>query len=243
MTKTFKLSPSDLTFLWDECPKCAYLKIRHGVLRPRSIMPTIFVKIDSIMKKYFEGKSPSDIEPSLPSGRIEFGDRWVQSKVFKDRKTGNQLFIKGKTDTVLGFDDKTYGVVDFKTSTVKESNVKRYSRQLHSYSLCLENAESGKPSLKPISRLGLFVVEPEELLKDDKDQYLFKNKVKWQEIPRDDEGFFEFLREVVALLSSDKIPQPGGNCSHCNYVQEINNFEGHNNFQPDVALDPVCQKL
>ena len=78
------------------------------------------------MKKYFEGKSPSDIEPSLPSGRIEFGDRWVQSKVFKDRKTGNQLFIKGKTDTVLGFDDKTYGVVDFKTSTVKESNVKRY---------------------------------------------------------------------------------------------------------------------
>ena len=98
MTKTFKLSPSDLTFLWDECPKCAYLKIRYGVSRPRSIMPTIFIKIDSIMKKYFEGKSPRDIEPSLPSGRIEFGDRWVQSKVFKDRKTGNQLFIKGKTD-------------------------------------------------------------------------------------------------------------------------------------------------
>ena len=35
----------------------------------------------------------------------------------------NKCFIKGKTDTVLGFDDKTYGVVDFKTTSVKEANI------------------------------------------------------------------------------------------------------------------------
>ena len=61
--------------------------------------------------------------------------------------------IKGKTDTVLGFNDNTYGVVDFKTSNVKDGNVEKYSRQLHAYSLALENAEPGKPSLKPISRI------------------------------------------------------------------------------------------
>lgn len=29
-----KLSPSDLTFLWDECPRCFYLKHILGIMRP-----------------------------------------------------------------------------------------------------------------------------------------------------------------------------------------------------------------
>ena len=66
------------------------------------------------MKDYFEGKSPKDITAALPDGKVEFGDRWIQSKPFLDKKTGNRCFIKGKTDTVLGFNDNTYGVVEFK---------------------------------------------------------------------------------------------------------------------------------
>ena len=189
-------------------------------------MPTIFIKIDSIMKNHFEGASPRDIDPSLPAGKVIFGDRWLQSKTFKDRKTGNSIFLKGKSDTVLGFDDKSFGVVDFKTSTVKDSNIERYSRQLHSYALCLEHAAEGKPSLSPVSKLGLFVVEPTELIKNDKD-YFFKNSVSWQEIPRDDEAFFEFLREVTSLLSQERIPSPGNSCTHCNYLREASGYDNH----------------
>ena len=226
MSKLFKLSPSDLTFLYSECPKCFYLKVRQGLSRPRGIMPTIFIKIDSIMKNHFEGASPRDIDSSLPDGKVIFGDRWLQSKTFKDRKTGNSIYLKGKSDTVLGFNDSSYGVVDFKTSTVKDSNIERYSRQLHSYALCLEHAAEGKPALSPVSKLGLFVVEPTELIKNDKD-YFFKNLVSWQEIPRDDEAFFEFLREVTSLLSQDRIPSPGNSCSHCNYVREAAEYDNH----------------
>tara|TARA_B100000886_G_C20340228_1_gene456320 strand:+ start:225 stop:812 length:588 start_codon:yes stop_codon:yes gene_type:complete len=195
-------------------------------------MPTIFIKIDGIMKDHFEGKSPRDIDPSLPAGKVIFGDRWLQSKTFKDRRTGNSIYLKGKSDTVLGFDDKSFGVVDFKTSSVKDSNVERYSRQLHSYALCLENAAEGKPALAPVSRLGLFVVEPTKLLKENKDYY-FKNSVSWQEIPRNDEAFFEFLREVTALLSQDKIPAAGNSCSHCNYLREASGYE---NYHQDIAI-------
>ena len=231
MSKLFKLSPSDFGFLYDECKRCFYLKVKHNFNRPRGIMPSIFIKIDGIMKDYFEGKSPKDITTELPDGKVEFGDRWIQSKPFLDKKTGNRCFIKGKTDTVLGFNDNTFGVVDFKTSNVKDGNVEKYSRQLHAYSLALENAEPGKPSLKPISRIGLFVVEPNLFLKNEHNEYLFKNIVKWQEIPRNDIGFFDFLREVMSLLSQDKIPDAGPYCSHCEYIKKnkLNNFDDFNN--------------
>ena len=86
MSELFKLSPSDFGFLYDECKRCFYLKVKHNFGRPRSIMPSIFIKIDSIMKDYFEGKSPKDITAALPGGKVEFGDRWIQSKPFLDKK-------------------------------------------------------------------------------------------------------------------------------------------------------------
>ena len=99
MSETFKLSPSDFGFLYDECKKCFYLKVKHNFDRPRTPMPSIFTKIDGIMKNYFEGKSPKDIADNLPDGKVEFGDKWIQSKPLADKKTGNKCFIKGKTDT------------------------------------------------------------------------------------------------------------------------------------------------
>ncbi len=33
-TQNLKLSPGDLTFLWDECPRCFYLKVIMGINRP-----------------------------------------------------------------------------------------------------------------------------------------------------------------------------------------------------------------
>ncbi len=236
MSEIYKLSPSDFGFLYDECKKCFYHKVKHGLNRPRGIMPSIFTKIDGIMKDHFEGKSPKDITDDLPNGRVEFGDRWIQSKPFTDKKTGNKCFIKGKTDTVLGFDDMSYGIVDFKTSSVKGSNVEKYSRQLHAYTLALENAAEGKPSLSPISKIGLFVVEPNKFLKDDNNEYIFKNIVKWQEIERNDEKFFDFLREVMSLLSNDKVPAAGSNCTHCQFVKNTNDFNAGVKSVKEIAL-------
>ena len=46
MSEIYKLSPSDFGFLYDECKKCFYHKVKHGLNRPRGIMPSIFTKID-----------------------------------------------------------------------------------------------------------------------------------------------------------------------------------------------------
>ena len=64
-----------------------------------------------------------------------------------------------------------------------------------------------------------YVEDINNLLKNDKGEYLFRNAVSWQEINRDDETFLEFLREVMSLLSQNKIPNPGPYCSYCKYIK------------------------
>ena len=86
MSQLFKLGPSDFAFLWSECKRCFYLKVKHNHQRPRSIMPKIFISIDGLMKDYFEQKSPKDIDDSLNDGHVEFGDRWIQSKPYLEKK-------------------------------------------------------------------------------------------------------------------------------------------------------------
>jgi len=216
MSKTFKLSPSDFAFLWNECKRCFYLKIAKNIRRPSTPMPTIFVKIDSIMKDYFENRCTTEFDKSLPKGKVEFGDRWIQSKVFDHKETGNKFFIKGKTDTVVSFEDGSYGIIDFKTSKIKPENVEKYSRQLHAYSVALEKPEVGKPFLKPIRTLGLLVVEPMSMFGDE-NGCSFKNSMSWQPIQKNYTGFKKFVDEMMSVLSLEEAPESDQKCQWCKY--------------------------
>lgn len=69
MDKIWKLSPSELTFLWDECPRCFYLKVIRNFSRPWSPFPSIFNRIDKLMKDYFDGRSAMD---TTPDGKIAY---------------------------------------------------------------------------------------------------------------------------------------------------------------------------
>jgi hypothetical protein len=83
MANNWKLSPSELTFLWEECRRCFYLKVRHGIDQPRIPMPKVFIKIDGLMKSHFNGKPARAIDPSLPTGTVSHGERWVKSAPIK----------------------------------------------------------------------------------------------------------------------------------------------------------------
>ena len=76
---TFRLSPSDFAFLWEECKRCFYLKVVKGFRRPSSPMPKIFTNIDLQMKQCFAGKRTAQVVPALPSGVFEYSEKWVQS--------------------------------------------------------------------------------------------------------------------------------------------------------------------
>lgn len=214
---TYKLSPSDLTFLWSDCRRCFYLKVVHKIARPAAPMPAIFTRIDGLMKDYFKGRSTAELAPSLPAGVVQHGERWVESQPVQIEGRAAACYLRGKFDTVVQFDDDGYGVVDFKTSEAKPAHLSFYSRQLHAYAYALEHPAPGKLSLQPVTRLGLLVVEPQAMQRTPDGRIAYLGSVTWQEMPRDDAGFLTFLGEVLAVLDSPEPPPPGESCKYCEY--------------------------
>ncbi len=213
----WRLSPSDFAFLWEECKCCFYLKLVHDFPRPRSVMPKIFTVIDSEMKKCFSGKRTETIAPGLPAGTIQHGEKWVESAPIALQDRASQCHIRGKSDTVVAFDDGTYGVIDFKTSSTKEEHLPLYGRQLHAYAHALENAAPGRFALRPVRKLGLLVFGPETFSTDGNGRVSLVGPLRWMEIPRYEPGFFDFLKEVVSLLDQPSPPAPGAACDWCQY--------------------------
>jgi hypothetical protein len=217
MESALKLSPSDLTFLWDECLRCFYLKVARNYRRPAAPFPSIFNRIDRLMKGFFEGVPAHEMTEELPDGVVKFGGKWVTSQktLLPRRSTG--FYIRGIFDTVIEFSDGSYGVVDFKTSTAKPEHVGFYGRQLHAYAYALEHPAAGTLNLAPVTRLGLLVVEPVHMDRTPDGRLAYLGDVTWQEIPKDEAAFLAFMDDVINLLEMDELPDPSPDCGYCQY--------------------------
>jgi hypothetical protein len=220
MTETYKLSPSYLTFLWNDCPRCFYLKVARGFDRPWSGLPRIFNQIDSLLTGYFQGRSTAEVVPELPEGVIQFSQKWVTSEEIVLPGHDARCYISGRFDTVVAFSNGTFGVVDYKTSRPKPQQVGFYSRQLHAYAYALEHAAAGKFALGPISKLGLLVFEPSAMERAGDGRLAYLGEVTWLEVPKDYDRFLGFLEKVVTVLEMPKGPPSAPNCGWCRYRDE-----------------------
>lgn len=180
-------------------------------------MPAIFNRIDKLMKDFFQDQPTSAICGELPEGKVKFGEKWVASQPIALPRHATQCVLKGKFDTVVEFADGSFGIVDFKTSEAKLAHIPFYGRQLHAYAHALENPAPGKLGLRPISKLGLLVVEPTRMDKTLEGKVAYIGKVTWLECPRDDPKFLGFLDQVLTLLEQPEPPQPSPNCVWCAY--------------------------
>jgi len=228
----WKLSPSDFTFLWEECKRCFFLKVVAGYHRPPGIMPGIFSTIDSRMKQFYVGRRTEEVSRDLPPGIVRYADQWVESQPITFRNRNSSCFIRGKLDAVVGFDDCTYGVVDFKTTDPRAEHVPLYSRQLHAYAFCLENASRTGFSLGPITKLGLLVFEPSAYEQERCGSALLSGEVTWVEIARDEDSFLDFIEEVLSVLELPLPPMANPGCKWCEYHRLLSNA---GNFSNDDA--------
>lgn len=220
MSRLFKLSPSDLTFLWDECKRCFYLKIAKGYRRPTIPFPKIFSRIDLLMKEHYQDKSTSSISADLPEGKVLISGKWVESDIIHFDGHAADCYLKGIFDTVLQFEGGGYAVVDFKTTEINEDHLDFYARQLRAYAYALENPAAGSLMLKPVTRLGLLCFEPRQMHQDESGQLLYSGKTAWQEIALDKDGFLNLLKEMVTLLEQPEPPQAGEKCEFCQYREQ-----------------------
>lgn len=213
----WKLSPSDFAFLWEECKRCFYLKVRKGIAQPRAPMPGIFSTIDSRMKAALRSQATREILPELPAGRFGFSDRVVHSRSIVPPGRSLGCYVYGRLDTVIQCENGEYAVIDFKTTDKSDEQVALYSRQLHAYTFALENATPGKLSLTPVTRMGLLTFAPSIFSVATGAVAMLSGEVKWIEIPREDQKFLAFLGEVMDVLSSPAPPPAAPECAWCQY--------------------------
>ena len=214
----YKLSPSQLTFSWDECPRCFYLKVVLGIERPSQPFPKIFTRIDSLMKRLFDGQPTSALTPELPPGRVAMQGKWVNSAPIAFPDLTASCYIKGVFDSVLAFDDGTYAVIDFKTSSPSREHIGFYGRQLSAYAYALEHPSEKGLYLAPITKLGLFYLDPIDINHGaDHRHIVYDSNAVWQELPKDEGKFLAFIHEVLALLSLPEPPPAHPDCGFCAY--------------------------
>ena len=214
VSPSWRLSPSDFAFLWEECPRCFYLKVVRNIRRPKAPFPKIFTAIDLQMKACLHGKRSEEILPTMPPGAILDGEHWLQSRPITLPGRRTTCYIRGIYDTLVRFDDGSYGVIDLKTIEPHAAHVPLYGRQLHAYAHALENPAPGEFGAGPVSRLGLLMFAPSAFSHNGGSAAL-NGGLTWLEIARDEAAFVKFLDEVIAVLELPEPPPPAPSCEWC----------------------------
>ena len=218
--KEYKLSPSDFAFLWEECKCCFYLKVVRGFDRPRMAFPKIFGVIDKAMTSCYSGMHAQAITTGMPDGIIRSGQKRVRSCPIELGPGNRTCCISGRLDSLIEFEDDSWGIIDFKTSSVGGAHIPLYSRQLHAYAYALENPAPGQPILGRITSLGLLVFQPSSFVHNIDQTATLTGEVQYVEIPRNDAAFFDFLHQVADVLSRQVPPEPSPDCPWCAYRQD-----------------------
>ena len=229
----YKLTPSDLTYLYEGCKRCFSLKIKHGVTQPSMPLPGIFTTIAGLQSDYYGDVRTEEICDEIPSGKITLGEKWVESRLFDVPDTDSKFYIKGRFDVVAELDDNTYSVMDFKVSKPSNDKNMLYGRQLHAYAVSLETPGDGSLELSPITKLGLLYFVPNKMSQDEKSIFNLAGDIIWNEVERDDNAFFGFMHEVVRLLDGP-IPAPDNSCDWCSYLNKSDIL------QDDLPECPTC---
>ena len=220
---TYTLSPSDFAFLWNDCPRCFYLKVKHGVTQPRSPMPSVFNVIDATMKQRLNEVPITDFVSGAPESKVFNHDGRVLSKVYESR-FGIGLKIKGIYDTVLELAEGDFALVDLKTIKASPKLASTYSRQLHAYAWAMENSSIEENKLFPVSQLGLITFEPGRFTSRSDGSSALVGKNTWVQVERNDEQFLSFMNNIAEMLASETCPGSGKYCPICQYLDRISKF-------------------
>ncbi len=172
-------------------------------------MPGIFSSINSLIQGNLVGKNLKELSKDLPSGIVITQEGWVDSMIVPD----TSVYIKGKYDLLVKNPDGSHTIVDLKISQPDESKIDKYKTQLAAYKFALEHPKSGPPI--NITKIGLLIFYPDSVSFENGSARL-NFPPKWMEIPIDEKGFFEFIKQIDRLLAGP-LPSENEECKWCQY--------------------------
>lgn len=206
---TIYLSPSDLAFLYEQSKWGFYNKYKNGIKRPNFTMPKIFNIIDSLIKEKYLNQNLSTIDSNLPDAIVTSANNWVVSReICNESYPDLKVQIRGIIDGVFEYPDKSYAIVDFKTSEINPEYLDKYKLQLNAYSYSVTYPENSKKfSLPALKNTGLLVFQPDNFEVQDNKANL-SGQFKWVEFDLDLDGFESFVKEEIIPLLCGKEPTP-----------------------------------
>ena len=214
----WNLAPSDFAFLWDECPRCFYLKVVRKRPRPRSPFPSVFGRIDRAIKAFTLGRRSESLAEGAPVGTVVAGDRWVTSAPIYPEDSPEAVAIRGRTDALIACDDGSIAIVDFKTTIPKPEHLAIYGRQLHAYGWALEHPAAGPA--RTVGTLGLLCFAPETFGVDGRAGTL-TGGLHWVMIPRDNAGIRTVPHRGGDRARSGRAAPPSPSCGWCSWEEAV----------------------
>ena len=207
---TYRLSPSDFGYLYEDCKRCYSRKVKRGGAPPSMPKPGVFSRMNSLLQNALVGMNMRDIHPDLPDAVIEAKEGWLESAAIPR----SSCSVAGRFDILCRAADGTLTVIDFKIiEGTAEKVAERYASQLHAYAYALEHPLDGAP--QSVGRMGIVTLSPESISFDDKG-VVFGAQPRFFEVKRDMPAFLRFVRGIGALLDG-RLPSPTKGCPWCEY--------------------------
>jgi hypothetical protein len=230
----FRLSPSKLN-LFNDCPRCFWDEMINKLSRPRGIMASLPIGIDSKLKKYldnYRGTLPPELSGKLDGALFNDAEtirawrNWRVGLSYTDNKSGAVL-IGALDDCIVETSDegKIYIPLDYKTKASApkfEDAVKYYQTQLNCYNLMLE--ANGYKIAGPMGLAYLVYFWPEYIKEIGEVEHPVLGKgmqfifgVEVFKIPCDIENTKALIKRAVDVLNGER-PLPGTDCEYCSYI-------------------------
>jgi len=208
---TIKLSPSTLN-LMEDCPKCFWLKINKGISRPMGPMSSIPIKMDSIIKSYFDTFRDKDIMPIILDNKINAKLAKDMPKTLSHVDEETQLTIWGRPDDYLELPEGCVIVLDHKTkSKPAESTHPAYQLQLDVYSYILD-----KQGYQTTNVAYLIYYYPEKSVLHD--GMIIKTAVV--KVTTSISRVKHLLQKAKEIMEGE-MPASGEGCGYCKWLKEL----------------------
>ena len=224
--KVIELSPSSLDFQINKCHRCFYLSKKLGI-QTNNFPPPVFNQLDLIQKDFFIDKDTSFISEKLPKGRFLQENelpKKISSSLLKDNK-GRDFKLVGIPDLVIEFEDKTYGIIDFKTTKISEKKADFYKFQLEAYATIFENPGEinsiKTPLLSPITKLAILQFDPLKIENKNGMNCNFIFDMGYVELEnRIYEKLIDRVTLALDILQMNEPPTINENCNDCAFFKK-----------------------
>jgi len=216
------LSPSALTFAWDNCHRCLWLEYNHQITAPNN-MPLVAELADMQESYFFDAKGlaagtptlTSSMHPSIPLGKVISHGGWVLSKPIQIDGSDSHLSIRGKYDLLIEFENGTYGIIDCKMQANSKDKSDFYQPQLEAYAYALENPAKGEP--KQVSVLGIYSWSLDKPWGDVNFGFGYRVQSNWYPVERNPIRLEERLTNFIEMVNGP-IPEAKSSCKQCGYI-------------------------